>query len=110
MRVAVLAGRPEQAVVLGHTHMPFVRLAAGRLVVNPGSVGMPYGRPGAHRALLGPGVELRVTSYDTAAAGEALAAHGYPGIEQWLDAYVRHTFGDDEALAVFGPRDGRASR
>jgi predicted phosphodiesterase len=103
----VLAGRPERAVVLGHTHMPFVRLASGRLVINPGSVGMPYGRPGAHWALLGPGVELRVTTYDTAAAGEALAAHGYPGIEQWLDSYLRHTYSDDEALAVFGPRDGR---
>ena len=40
---------PEVAVVVcGHTHMPFSRLAHGRLVVNPGSVGMPYGRAGAH--------------------------------------------------------------
>ena len=49
-------------VVCGHTHMPFVRLAHGRLVINPGSIGMPYGRmTGAHWALLGPGVELRTT-------------------------------------------------
>ncbi|HEX9355074.1 MAG TPA: metallophosphoesterase family protein [Streptosporangiaceae bacterium] len=42
---------PEVAVVVcGHTHMPFCRLAHGRLVVNPGSVGMPYGRPGAQPA------------------------------------------------------------
>lgn len=27
-------------------HMPYTRLAHGRLVVNPGSVGMPYGRDG----------------------------------------------------------------
>ena len=33
-------------VVCGHTHMPFVRLVARRLVVNAGSIGMPYGRPG----------------------------------------------------------------
>ena len=51
------------AVVCGHTHMPFCRLAHGRLVVNPGSVGMPYGRPGAHWALLGPGVQLRRTVF-----------------------------------------------
>ncbi|GLV50081.1 hypothetical protein TBS_06560 [Thermobispora bispora] len=44
-------------VVRGHTHMPFARLAHGRLVVNPGGVGMPYGRPGAHWALLGSGVD-----------------------------------------------------
>jgi hypothetical protein len=44
-----------RTVVCGHTHMPFVRLAHGRLVINPGSIGMPYGRAGAHWALLGPG-------------------------------------------------------
>lgn len=79
----------------------------GRLVVNPGSVGMPYGRSGAHRALLGPGVELRRTTYDLDAACAVLTAGGYPGVESWLDAYVRSTYSDDEVLAVFGPRDGR---
>src|SRR5918998_2620112 len=39
-------------VVCGHTHMPFVRLVNRRLVINPGSVGMPYGGCGAHWALL----------------------------------------------------------
>jgi predicted phosphodiesterase len=105
----VLAGRPEQTVVLGHTHMPFVRLVDRRLVVNPGSVGMPYGTGGAHWALLGPGVELRRTDYDIDAACATLAAHGYPGIEGWLDYYVRQTYSDAEALAVFGPRDGRTT-
>lgn len=46
------------AVVCGHTHMPFLRLAHRRLVVNPGSVGMPYGAAAAHWALLGGGVSL----------------------------------------------------
>lgn len=50
-----------RTVVCGHTHMPFVRLAHGQLVINPGSSGMPYGRTGAHWALLDPGVELRTT-------------------------------------------------
>ena len=105
--VDVLAGRPEETVVLGHTHMPFVRLANRKLVVNPGSVGMPYGQSGAHWAILGPGVELRRSTYDVDAACAVLRTGGYPGIEGWLDAYLRNTFGDDEALAVFGPRDGR---
>lgn len=43
-----------RAVVCGHTHMPFVRLVDGLLVINPGSIGMPYGRAGAHWALLAP--------------------------------------------------------
>src|SRR3954447_3928308 len=59
-------------VVCGHTHMPFVRLAHGRLVIKPGSIGMPYGRTGAHWALLGPGVELRTTHFDIEAAATQL--------------------------------------
>ncbi|MGH8829044.1 MAG: metallophosphoesterase family protein, partial [Jiangellaceae bacterium] len=41
----VLADVPSAVgtIVCGHTHMPFVRLAHGRQIVNPGSVGMPYG-------------------------------------------------------------------
>lgn len=42
-------------VVCGHTHMPFLRLVDRRLVVNPGSVGMPYGRAGGAWALLSEG-------------------------------------------------------
>ena len=103
----VLAGTPEQVVVMGHTHMPFVRVAHRRLVINPGSVGMPYGRGGAHWAVLGPWVALRETAYDVEAAAAALRTGGYRGIEEWIDFFVRGTAGDDEALAVFGPRDGR---
>ncbi|WP_326673125.1 metallophosphoesterase family protein [Streptomyces sp. NBC_01257] len=97
-----------RTVVLGHTHMPFVRLAHGRLVVNPGSVGMPYGRTGAHWALLGPGVELRTTDYDIEAAITRLARDSsYPGITEWADYFLRARATDADALAAFGPRDGR---
>ena len=97
-----------QTVVCGHTHMPYVRLANGRLVVNPGSVGMPYGRPGAHWALLGPGVDLRQTAFDLGAACAAtIAASGYPKIAEWADYYIRARVSDGEALRTFGPSDGR---
>jgi hypothetical protein len=96
-------------VVCGHTHMPFIRLAHGRLVINPGSVGMPYGQPGAHWALLGPGAELRRTVFDMDAACAQIAAEsGFPGARAWADLYVRGAATDAEALAVMGPRDGRA--
>src|SRR5260221_2298193 len=57
----VFAGLDDSvaAVVCGHTHMPFARLAHRRLVVNPGSIGMPYGGGGARRGGLGPGTDLR---------------------------------------------------
>jgi predicted phosphodiesterase len=91
-------------VVLGHTHMPFDRLADRRRYVNPGSLGMPYGVPGAHWALLGPDVVLRRTPYDPAAAAAVLAATGYPGVEEFLAENVRTVPSDAEALAVFSPR------
>ena len=58
----VLADVPAEVttVVCGHTHMQFMRQAHGRQIVNAGSVGMPYGRAGAHWALLAGGaVTLR---------------------------------------------------
>ncbi|MFJ9147145.1 metallophosphoesterase family protein [Streptomyces sp. NPDC102270] len=108
----VLRGVPDtvRTIVCGHTHMPYVRLAHGRLVVNPGSVGMPYGRPGAHWCLLGPGTDLRVTAYDIPAAVERLVAEcDWPGIAEWADHYLNARATDAEALETFGARDGRAS-
>ncbi|WP_330172209.1 metallophosphatase family protein [Streptomyces sp. NBC_01498] len=97
-----------RTVVCGHTHMPFVRLAHGRLVVNPGSVGMPYGRSGAHWALLGPGVELRTTHFDLDAAAARLGRDSScPGITEWADYFLHARATDADALATFAPRDGR---
>ncbi|MFF8402690.1 metallophosphoesterase family protein [Streptomyces sp. NPDC014846] len=95
-------------VVCGHTHMPYVRLAHGRLVVNPGSVGMPYGRPGAHWCLLGPGTDLRVTPYDVPAAVARLVREcAYPDIAEWADYFLHARATDTEVLDAWGPRDGR---
>jgi predicted phosphodiesterase len=97
----VLAGVGEPTVVLGHTHMPFDRLAAGLRVLNPGSVGMPYGHPGAGWALLGPGVSLRRTEYDTAAAVAAITASRAPGAADWAAEYVAQHHPDSAALEAF---------
>jgi predicted phosphodiesterase len=62
-----------RTVVCGHTHMPFLRLVDRRLVVNPGSVGMPYGGAGAHWALLRDGaVTLRHAAFDVEAAAHVV--------------------------------------
>jgi predicted phosphodiesterase len=98
-------------VVCGHTHMPFLRLADRRLVVNPGSVGMPYGGVGAHWALLddGGGVTMRVTGFDLDAACARVAAESaYPKAREFADYFVRSRASDADALRIFGPRDGRA--
>lgn len=99
----VLAGIDADAVVLGHTHMPFARLVGERWVVNPGSVGMPYGHAGASWALLGPAIELRRTHYDAEAAAARLRQSAVPGAGGWVEAYVLHQHSDLEALAVFTP-------
>jgi len=97
------AGVTEPTVVLGHTHMPFDRLADRRRFVNPGSVGMPYGTAGAHWALLGPDVTLRCTGYDAQTAVQAMraAAVDYPGLGDFLAENVLTVPSDAEALAVF---------
>ena len=62
----------RRAVVTAHTHVSYERRVDGTLLLNPGSVGLPYeGRPGAYWALLGPGVEHRRTEYDLDAAEPA---------------------------------------
>ncbi|HEY0932941.1 MAG TPA: metallophosphoesterase family protein [Trebonia sp.] len=108
----VLAGLPGdvRTVVCGHTHMPFTRLVDRRLVVNPGSIGMPYGRPGGHWALLRDGgVTLRRTEIDVdAAVAAVIAGSAFPGRAAWADDYIRARAGDAEAIAAFGPLDGRA--
>jgi predicted phosphodiesterase len=98
---AALDGVEERLVVCGHTHMPFDRLADGRRVVNPGSVGMAYGPPGAYWAVLGPHVELRRTAYDVATAAARIAASSHPGGAEWARDYVLEPPGDAEALEVF---------
>lgn len=96
-------------VVCGHTHMPFVRLVDRRLVVNPGSIGMPYGRSGGHWALLRDGnVSLRRVAVDEdAVIASVVAESTYPGRVAWAEEYVRAANSDADALAAFGPRDGR---
>jgi putative phosphoesterase len=99
----------ERTVVCGHTHMPFVRLVERRLVVNPGSIGMPYGRSGGSWALLRRGqVELRHTDIDVAAAvAEVVHRSGYPGRRAWAEEYLHARNSDADALRAFGPGDGR---
>jgi len=110
----VLDGAPD-TVVCGHTHMPYVRLADRRTIVNPGSVGMPYGTTGAHWALLGgaagPAIQLRRTHYDRAAAADAIDAEcGFADVAEWTRFYLREPVSDTEALAAFTPKSRGADR
>ena len=48
-------------IVCGHTHMQFDRTIGKIRVVNAGSVGMPFGEPGAYWLLLGPNIQFQHT-------------------------------------------------
>jgi diadenosine tetraphosphatase ApaH/serine/threonine PP2A family protein phosphatase len=95
-----------RTVVCGHTHMPFARQVDRRLVVNAGSVGMPYGAPGPSWALLtADGVQLRRSALDAAAAADRIVREStYPGREAWVAEYLLSTYSDTEALEAFRPR------
>ena len=109
----VLAGLDAvvRTVVCGHTHMPFVRLVDRRLVINAGSIGMPFGRPGGAWALLRDGqVSLRHTPVDIdAAIAAVVAGSSYPDRLAWAEEYLHSAHSDAEAVRAFGPRDGRVA-
>jgi hypothetical protein len=58
-------------------------MVGGTRVVNAGSVGAPFGRPGADWLLLSEGVQLRHTSYDLASAADRVRATRYPGADEF---------------------------
>ena len=82
------AGAP--IVVCGHTHMQFDRRFGSTRVMNAGSVGMPFGEPGAYWLLLGPApdIELRRTIYDFDAADRTIYTSDYPQAKEFAAMHV----------------------
>jgi putative phosphoesterase len=103
----LVAGLEVDVVVCGHTHMPFDRTVDGVRVVNPGSVGMPYGEAGAFWALFGPRVELKRTDYDRAAAAVRIRATAWPNAEEFASQNVVNVPSEEEALAFMRDLDAR---
>jgi putative phosphoesterase len=97
----IFEGLGVPVVVCGHTHMQFDRTVGRVRVVNAGSVGMPYGEPGAYWLLLGPDVQLRHTPYDLADAAERIRGTGYPHQVQDFAAHVLRPPSEAEILEVF---------
>jgi putative phosphoesterase len=72
-----------EAMVFGHTHLPYIKVVAGVLFVNDGSVGKPKdGDTRAAYAMMDVGNEITATihrvSYDVPAAASAVRASGLP--------------------------------
>jgi len=97
----IFEGLGVSMVVCGHTHMQFDRRIGSVRVVNAGSVGMPFGEPGADWLLLGPDVEFRHTSYDLAKAAERIRATSYPQAEDFASRYVLQPPSAEQMLELF---------
>ena len=93
------AGAPT--VICGHTHMAFDRTIGRVRVVNAGSVGMPFGEPGAYWLLLDPNVGLRRTAYDRRAAAERIRATPYPGAAAFADHSILNPPPEAQMLATY---------
>ena len=97
----IFQGLNAPVVVCGHTHMQFDRMIGRTRVVNAGSVGMPFGEPGAYWLLLGPDVQLRHTRYDVAKAAKRIRATGYPQAQHFAAHNILQPPSEKEMLEAF---------
>ena len=97
----VFAGVDAPLVVCGHTHMQFDRAVGNIRVVNAGSVGMPFGKPGAYWLLLGRDIELRCTKYDLADAARRIEATNYPDAREFASREIMRPRSEAEMLDLY---------
>ena len=95
---ALIAEADADVIVCGHTHMQFDRMVDRVRVINAGSVGMPYGEPGAYWAWLGPGVKMRKTDYDRGAAASRIRAKDWDNAEKFATDNVLSVPSIDQAM------------
>jgi putative phosphoesterase len=88
-------------IVCGHTHMQFDRVVGGTRVVNAGSVGMPFGEPGAYWLHLGPDVRVRRTQYDLAAAADRIRRTAYPHANDFASRNVLRPPSEQQILEMY---------
>jgi putative phosphoesterase len=88
-------------VVCGHTHMQFDRMIGATRVVNAGSVGMPFGQPGADWLLLDRDVQLRRTPYDLSIGASRIRETSYPQAEEFAARYVLQPPTEQAMLEAF---------
>ena len=102
----LFAGVDANVAVCGHTHMQFDRSVGSLRIVNAGSIGMPFGEPGAYWLLLGPDVQLRHTRYDLDAAAKRVRATQYPGAEAFAKQILQ-PYSEQVTLDSYARVDGR---
>jgi putative phosphoesterase len=109
----MLAGFDQPLMLAGHTHVQLARLVEGTLVVNPGSVGLPFrGIPIGELQRISPwaeyalvrvedgrlSIDLRRTSYDVEDMLQRTIESGAPHAEWWAETWER-----SDSRLPFGP-------
>jgi putative phosphoesterase len=108
--VRIFENQDASVVICGHTHMQFDRTIGKVRVVNAGSVGMPFGGPGAYWLLLGPSIELRKTEYDIEAAADRIRKTTYPQAEEFATRNILQPPSEAQMLAAFSTTATAESR
>ncbi len=99
--MSMFEGVDVPLVVCGHTHMQFDRMVGATRVINAGSVGMPFGNPGAYWLLFEPNPSRRYTSYDLAKAAERIRKADYPHAQKFAECNVLQPPSEAAMLAAF---------
>lgn len=100
---AMLSGFGATVLAGGHTHAQMLRRLKDRVIINPGSVGLPYeilpsgqarSLPWAEWALIdhddgGMRVEFRRAPFDVGAVVAAALRSGMPAVEWWTKGWTR---------------------
>lgn len=97
----IFDGLDVPVVICGHTHMQFDRIIGSTRVINAGSVGMPFGPPGAYWLLLGNTIKLRHTPYDLAKAADRVRATSYPQAEDFAANNILKPPSEEHMLELF---------
>jgi putative phosphoesterase len=87
----------ESTVVCGHTHAQFVRNVGSWRIVNPGSVGNPFGDLGAYWSLFDAGVQLQFTPYDVHTTAKKILTTGFPYAKHMAAQVTTRTTAEDAA-------------
>lgn len=88
-------------VVCGHTHMQFDRCIGTTRVLNAGSVGMPFGKPGAYWLLLNSEVDFRYVKYNINNAVNRIKNTNYPHANEFAENSVKTPPSEESMLNVF---------
>jgi hypothetical protein len=81
--------------------MQFDRMIGNTRVVNAGSVGMPFGDPGAYWLLLGPDVQLRHTHFDLAKAADRIRRTKHPQAQDFAERNILQPPSEKDTLNAF---------